>query len=389
MKKRVLFSVSLFHSLNDAATVTVPMIFPLLYSQQFIIQKYSHIGFLSYIGFLVTFIFQIIIANFSDKFEYKYLLLLSYLGICISLFLLTFTSVFTAFLSIYLIFRVFTSFYHPVGVSWVSRTHPGHGVDSAMGIQSGSGNLGVFIALIFVGYLAQNFNWKLPLIAWAVVGFSLGTASFLVVRKARIKSQKIFKPDFSSWIETLKKIKIYLLGFVFGGACWGTTVYYAPSLLHHKFHIPLGRTGLYLALWIGLGTVTTYFFGFLSQRFGRFKISLIGFSLASLSLFILGTAGTKPQAIASLLFFGAFLFLIYPAFNSFVGNAVPSENQTQAFSLTANIQVLTGAVVNLIGGFLSDKFGISSPFILLGTIGIFIYLFYLSKKSKFKSVGFA
>jgi len=47
MKNKVLFSASLFHALNDAATVTVPMIFPLLYTQQFIIKKYFHIGILS------------------------------------------------------------------------------------------------------------------------------------------------------------------------------------------------------------------------------------------------------------------------------------------------------------------------------------------------------
>lgn len=379
MKKRILFSASLFHSLNDAASVTVPMIFPLLYSQQFIIKKYSHIGILSYLGLLVTFVFQIIIAHNSYKFEYKHLLLLSFSGICFSLFLITFTSVFAAFLSIYLLFRVFTSFYHPVGISWVSRTHPRRGIDSAMGIQIGSGNLGVLIAFISVGYLAQNFNWKLPLAVWAVAGLFLGTVSFISVRKTFTKSNEFSRPDFSSWIETLKRIRIYILAFVFGGACWGATVYYAPSLLHHKFSIPMGKIGLYLGLWVGLGTVTTYLFGFLSKQYGRFKVSLLGFIGASVFVFFLGISSKASLAVGSLLCFGAVLFLIYPAFNSFVGNVVPSKNQAQAFSLTANIQVLTGAVVNLIAGFLSDTFGISSPFILLGVMGIPVFLFYIVK----------
>jgi len=387
MKKRVLFSASLFHFLNDASTVTVPMIFPLLYSQQFIIQKYSHIGILSYLGLMTTFIFQIIVANLSDKFEYKNWLLLSYLGICISLFLLTFASAFGVFLVVYLIFRTFTSFYHPVGVAWVSKTHPGHRVDFAMGVQSGTGNLGVFIAFISVGYLAQNFNWKLPVLVWALVGFSLGSASFISVRKTYTKSKQFSNPDFSSWMRTLKTIRVYILAFVFGGACWGTTVYFAPSLLHHKFDIPMGKTGLYLALWIGLGTVTNYLFGYFSKRWGRFKIALFGFFGSSLSLFFLGTATRPAQAIISILCFGTFLFLIYPAFNSFVGNVVPSKNQSQAFSITANTQVLTGAVVNLIAGFLSDKFGISSPFLLLGIMGVFISAYFFFMKSRLHAVG--
>ena len=41
--------------------------------------------------------------------------------------------------------RVFTSFYHPIVIAWVSKSRAGSGreLDDAMGIQSGSGNLGV------------------------------------------------------------------------------------------------------------------------------------------------------------------------------------------------------------------------------------------------------
>jgi len=385
MKKQVLFSASLFHFLNDASAVTVPMIFPLLYSQQYIIQKYSHIGILSYLGLMTTFIFQIITANLSDKFEYKNWLLASYWGICISLFLITFTSVFAAFLVIYLLFRVFTSFYHPVGVAWVSKTHPGQRVDFAMGVQSGTGNLGVLVAFISVGYLAQNFSWKLPLLVWVLAGVLLGTASYISVRKTYTKSKKFDRPDFASWMKTLRTIRVYILAFVFGGACWGTTIYYAPSLLHHKFHVPMGKTGLYMALWIGLGIVTNYLFGYLSQRLGRFKIALAGFFGSSLFLFMLGTAGRPVSAVISILCFGTFLFLIYPAFNSYVGNVVPAKNQSLAFSITANTQVLTGAVVNLGNGYLSDIFGISSPFLLLGIMGILISFFFLLKKSELET----
>lgn len=381
MKNKVLFSASLFHALNDAAAVTVPMVFPLLYSQEFIIKKYFHIGILSNLGLLVTILFQIIIANISDRFEYKHMLFVSYMGICISLALMTLSSIFATLLLIYLAMRVFSSFYHSIGVAWVSKTHPSQGIDFAMGIQSGSGNLGILMAFISSGYLAQNFSWKTPLFIWALSGFCLGSISFLTVRKIYTRSKEVYKPDFSSWVETLKNIQIYIPGFAFGGACWGTTVFYAPSLLNHKFHIPLGQTGLYLAIWIGIGTIMTYFFGFLSQRFGRLKISLWAFIGATFFLFLLGAARSKELALLSLLFFGAFLFLVFPGFQSFVGNKVLPKNQALAFSLSANIQMLAGAIVVLIAGFLSDKFGINSPFLLLGILATVISTFYLFKRA--------
>ncbi|NIM59682.1 MAG: MFS transporter [Candidatus Aminicenantes bacterium] len=381
MKNKVLFSASLFHALNDAATVTIPMIFPLLYTQQFIIKKYFHIGILSNLGLLVTLLFQIIIANISGKVEHKFMLLVSYIGICLTLSLITLSSTFATLLFIYLTMRVFTSFYHSVGLAWVSKSHPSQGIDFAMGIQGGSGNLGVFLAFVSSGYLAQNFNWKVPLLVWAGMAFFLGSISFLAVRKTSTLGEEVSNPDFSSWMKTLKNIKIYIPGFVFGGACWGTTVFYAPSLLNHRFQIPLGQTGLYLALWIGVGTVMTYLFGLLSRHLGRLKISVSAFIGATLFLFVLGIAPSKELALVSLFFFGAFLFLVYPSFQSFVGADVSPENQAQAFSLAANVQMVTGAIVVLAAGYLSDRFGINSPFILIGILGGVISVFYLLKRS--------
>jgi MFS family permease len=380
MKKRILFSASLFHAFNDSSTVIVPMIFPLLFSQQFIIKNYSHIGIISNLGLLITFIFQIVIANYSHKFEFKYLILFSAFGISVSVLLITLSVNFISLLFFYLLMRSFTSFYHPIGIATVSKAHPDQGLDFAMGIQSGSGNLGVFIAFISTGYLAQNFGWKMPLYVCAGASVFLGLSSYFSVRKIALRRKSSIRPDFSSWGEALKDIKIYILGFIFGGACWGTTVYYAPSLFNHKFRVPLGNTGVFLALWIGIGTVTTYFFGYLSKRAGREKLSFASIIGSTVFLFLLGTASVLGVAAIALILFGAFLFLIYPAFQSFVGKKVPEKNQVLAFSIVANIQMITGSVVVLIAGFLSDKFGINSPFLFLVGLGILVLANYLFKK---------
>ena len=380
MKKRILLSASLFHAFNDSSTVIVPMIFPVLFSQQFILEKYSHIGILSNLGLLTTFIFQIVIANYAHRFEYKHLLLFSSLGISVSVLLLTLSANFVSLLFLYLLMRSFTSFYHPIGIATVSKAHPDQGLDFAMGIQSGSGNLGVFIAFISAGYLAQNFGWKMPLYVCAGVSLFLGFLSFVSVRKISLRRKNPLRPDFSSWGEALKDIKIYIPGFIFGGACWGTTVYYAPSLFNHKFEVPIGSTGVFLALWIGSGTVMTYFFGYLSKRASRERLSFASLIGSTVFLFILGTASVLGIAVIALILFGAFLFLIYPAFQSFVAKKVPEKNQVLAFSIVANIQMITGSVVVLIAGFVSDKFGINSPFLFLVGLGVLVLANYLFRK---------
>jgi len=377
LNKRILFSASLFHGINDASTVTIPMIFPLLYSQQLIITQYSQIGILANLGLLTTMVFQIVVVNYANRIEYKFILLFSLLGIACMLGLITTATSFLTLLAMYLLLRAFMSFYHPLGITMVSKAHPDQGLDFAMGVQSGSGNLGVFMAFISVGYLAQRLGWKMPLYVWGAIAFVFALICYAVARKATLLHRDLKKPDIQLWSQTIRDLRRWIPGFIFGGACWGTTVYYAPSLLNHRYHVSLGKVGVYLALWIALGTVMPYLFGYLSRRVGRAKICLLGLSGATVLVFFLGIAPSQATAVMLLLFFGSFLFLIYPALQSYVGSQTPPRNQAVAFSLVANIQMLAGAVVNLVAGVLSDQLGINYPFIFLAFLGTFTLGYYL------------
>lgn len=376
MKNRVLFSASLFHFINDASAVAIPMIFPLLYSQDFIITRYSHIGILSYLGLFVTFVFQILIVNYSKNLSYRSMLIISICGISLFIFLLTFINTLLLLIVFYVLMRIFLSFYHPLGVAAVSRAHPESALDSAMGVQSGSGNFGVFVAFISVGYLAQKWDWRFPLYIWAAAGLILGLVSFVSVRKISSLKATYRKPDLSLWIKSLGGMKKYIIGIFFGGGCWATTVYYAPSLLNHKFHIPLGKTGISMAFWIALGTLMTYLYGFLSKQIGRRNLCFICLAGTTLFSFILWLSQVQIMAVLSLLLTGSFLFLIFPAFQSYTGISAEHKDQDIAFSLFANIQMLGGAVISLISGFISDFFGINSPFLLLSILGVFTLIYY-------------
>jgi len=376
MKNRILLSASFFHALNDAATVVVPMAFPLLYAEGRLITSYTQIGLLSNLGLLTTLLVQFFVVNVSFRFEYRSLLLVSFLGICASLFLTPLASSFPALLFFFLLVRVFTSFYHPIVIAWVSRSQPAHGLDLAMGVQSGSGNVGVLLAFVSVGYLAQRWDWTLPIYAWAVFGLALGVVGTVTLRG--VSSKVVEKPSLrvSSWVRILKGVRRLVPGFIFGGTGWAVTIYYAPSLLNHEFAIPMGRTGLYLALWVGLGTVSGYGYGFLSRRLGRRRVFLSSVGLAAASLAVLGLSGSRPLAVAALLVFGVSLLMTYPSLHTFVGSSVPNADQTQAFSWVSNIQLTAGAVVGLLAGVLSDAFGIRAPFVLSFVLAAACFIFY-------------
>jgi fucose permease len=97
---------------------------------------------------------------------------------------------------------------------------------------------------------------------------------------------------------------------------------------------------------------------------------------SALTLAVIGLAPRNGLALAGLILFGVFLLLIYPVMQSLVANKVEFQDQALAFSLVSNIQVLSGAVVVLLAGFLSDRFGIHTPFLLMSVLGAFLTVFY-------------
>jgi MFS family permease len=252
-----------------------------------------------------------------------------------------------------------------------------------MGIQSGSGNVGVGLAFLTVGFMAQRWGWRTPLYAWALFGLVLAGLGAWALRGVSSRSDERPSLRPAAWWASLRAIKRLVPGFFFGGAGWSVAVYFAPSLLHHKHGIPMGQTGLFLALWIGLGTVTGYGYGLWSRRFGRkpvFMASLVG---ATAALFLLGFAPTKALAVAGLLLFGGFLLMTYPSLHTFVGSTVPASGQTMAFSWVSNIQMISGAIVSLVAGFLSDAIGIQFPFILTGALTLLVCLYYAPRGPEF------
>jgi MFS family permease len=387
MKNRILLSASLFHALNDATTVVVPMVFPLLYSRGSLITSYSQIGLLSNLGLLTTLFVQFVVVKLSCHIEYKTLLLWSFVGIAVSLACLPLASSFLTLLAFFLFMRVVTSVYHPVMIAWISKSQPAHGLDQAMGIQSGSGNIGVLLAFLSVGYLAQKWDWKMPLLAWSVFGLAIGAAGALVLKGVSSKNEVRPSLHIHSWMRVLRRLCHLIPGFIFGGMGWSVTIYYAPSLLNHQFAVPIGRTGLYLSFWIALGTVSGYGYGFLSRRFGRRTVFLTSIGVAALSLAAIGLAPGRTIAVIGLLVFGVFLLMTYPSLHTFTGSSVPHADQTQAFSWVSNIQILSGAVVALLAGLLSDRFGIRAPFLLSALLAAACFLFYALSRASLLSPG--
>jgi MFS family permease len=97
---------------------------------------------------------------------------------------------------------------------------------------------------------------------------------------------------------------------------------------------------------------------------------------------VLGLSSSKLLALPVFFLYGTLIFLIFPAIQSSLGETTPPEFQTLAFSLLANVLMLTGAFFSLLSGILADLSGINSPFLCLALLGIVVSFFSLHNYRK-------
>ena len=146
-----------------------------------------------------------------------------------------------------LVLRLASSFFHPVGVGWVSRIFKRDRLDWAMGIQSGCADIGAFVAISTTLYLTEMKGWSFPLYVWAmlcVIGVLIGVFitqhlndECLVVKKEE-KKQNI-KDAFIEGFQLVKKIKLLAPAFMISGSVWGVTITYLPLLLSERTSLSL------------------------------------------------------------------------------------------------------------------------------------------------------
>jgi len=386
-EKKILGSVSVFHLFNDASVVALPTIYPILYSQGLLIKRYADIGTMIFIGLVVSILFHFFVGHWAKGRHYRLLLVLDDLVVGLFLLLTPLAKNYIALIFLYVGVRIGSSIYHPVGISWITHTFRGKNFDRAMGIQSAFGDVGVLAAFLGTGYLAQSFGWTNPLYVWGVLCITAAIAGCILSRGTADGGEHENVEESVSWRETFHDQRYLILPALLCGISWGITLAYGPSLLNHKLGAPMSVTGLILGCWIGAGTIASLMYGKVVQRIGRYGAIVLGCVLTAVTTCIIGFSTNLVLSAVLMAAFGWSLFLTFPALLTLVGSVAKSKNRTAAFSLNANIQILGNAAFTFVAGFMSDAWGINTPFFLLGAVAIVIAVYVLAIRKRVAAAG--
>ncbi len=152
--------MSLIHAINDGSVAAISILFPIF--KELFDLNYTQVGIITGGGLFITLIAQLLLGRIADGKNVNSFLLTGLLLTSLSLLLLTFSNAFITLICFIFFMRFATSFFHPIGIGWISRTYKKGRLDWAMGIQSGSADLGAFLAILTTLYITQLTHWTVP-----------------------------------------------------------------------------------------------------------------------------------------------------------------------------------------------------------------------------------
>lgn len=348
---RLLWIISFHHACNDGTLMALIALIPILVEEMDL--SYKDVGLLGF-GLLITVVVQYLVGRIADRSFSRYLLEVGAVLMGSSFILLLFVSDFTGLFLAVIAMRIGAAFYHPVGISWITRECAGEHLETALGVQSGVGNFGVIVALATSGFLGEVFDWKVPCMIWAGLNFAAVLAGLLLIEERAVRARPLQQTTGIAPLRTFRKMAPLVIPIVTGGALYQVTSYFGPINLTQTADWTAGRADLMFAVWIGVGTLTSYYYGLMSHRFGRQRLLAAGYLVSAASVLALALSTQWFLIGPVLVIYGALLFMTYPALFSFLASVTEEGERGTAFGILFGFQLGGGAVMVYLCGVIAD-----------------------------------
>jgi FSR family fosmidomycin resistance protein-like MFS transporter len=388
-KHQILLTVSLFHALDDGAISVIPLLFPIF--KDLFALSYTQIGILTGGGLLITLLTQLVIGRIADKRNFRTLLSTGILVLGVSMLFVSQSTDFLTLLLFIFLLRFGAGFFHPVGVGWISKVFKRDKVDGAMGIQSGFGDLGAFLAVLTTLYIAEYTGWRYPLYLWAIVcvaGLLIGMylthrIPFTILAKKKFNHVESAKELYADAVSFMKRMKLLLPAFIVSGASWGIIITFLPLFLVAKQpDLSLASIGLIIALWIGLGSIISFLYGRIQRVLGRRTLLLFAYTTLGISGVLLAFFSNIYIILGVVVLIGISVFLTYPTLFSCVSQGTHETAEGKTFGFVFTFQLGGGTFLLFISGVCADIWGIWTPFLLIGSLSLLVALILVITSTK-------
>ena len=256
------------------------------------------------------------------------------------------------------------SIYHPAGTSLLTHSMPLSG--KMFAFHGMAGNTGVATASVIAGTLGALFGWRWALGLLAVLGIVLGYRVLGLPtpeqQEVRARQGKGRWPDF-----VLLLMAILFMGVVYRGVTTFLPKFFATRLTDDAGGgTALGGLLTTLALAVGLAGI--WVGGRLADRgVSAPVLFLLGAAAQMPFLFALGYVGS-PGLVPAAMGVAFFHFLTQPAGNYMVADFTPPRLRGLGYGVYFFLSFGAGSVGAVLGGWISEREGLSQTFPVLAMV---------------------
>jgi FSR family fosmidomycin resistance protein-like MFS transporter len=376
VSNRILYIVSMNHAVNDGSVYLLSSLFPVVISL-FSLSVFQ-VGILVGLGYLVSVIFQPVVGRYSEGRDPRKVLALGIAIISVAIASFVLATDFLTLLGSALLLRVGSSFFHPVGVSAVSKAYGGARLGHAMGFQSAFGNLGILLVFASSAPLYFLLGWKATFLAFALVGVVDVAVTLLIFGTLQWNAPH---GRGSKGTNHLAKAHQGRLGIPFffvattfiSGGSYSVILNFMNILLKNQNHLDVFLANVVVSAWIA-----SAFFGAISTgtwsraRRPTLLLSLVYFATAASIFAFTFLSASLPLVITALLVNGFAISATYPLTYTELSRYLGLDATTRgrSFGTIFSAQTVGGSVLGLASGYLSDTLGLSFAFASLGVLAL-------------------
>jgi MFS family permease len=366
---RILYVVSLNHATNDGSVYLLSSLFPIVLALFNI--SVLQVGIIVALGYLVNILFQPVVGHYSEGRDPARLLAIGISIITFSVITFVFATGFLSLLASVVLLRLGSSFFHPVGISTISKSYSGPRLQKSMGFQSAFGNFGVLLVFLTSAPLYLAVGWRATFIVFAIwiLADVVLTLTFLRGRHSAAsddpQTPSISKP------QTKRTIPLFFVvaAFISGGT-YAVVLNFANIFLGTRAHLDVSQANLIVSAFIAFASLGAIATGGWTRFVPTNVLLAISYLVASCSVaaFTL-LSGNAILATITLLVTGFSISATYPLTYTELSRYLGSVGQQsgRSFGVLSSGQTIGASILGLASGYVSQFLGLEVSF---GTVAL-------------------
>jgi len=280
-----------------------------------------------------------------------------------------------------IILGIGASLYHPCGyahMALVSDEMRGR----YMGYQGLGGDMGMAVSFLTSSILGSSFGWRMTFLIWGVVGLAIAAVDLLVIKDivCEVDPTQLRKGP----VETVRRMfataerRTLLLTFVIvviSGMLWTGVSNFIMVYITDVKMVALVIAGGLSTLKYTVGAFAMIIGGVLSDKLGRKKLLLFGYSLFAVSLVALTLAPSNLLILAGLVVVLGFAFFITQSpMNALLGDVSHKDTVGVTYGVNFTLKYGIGFFTPAIAGWLAVNYSLNHVFYFFAALSAAAFL---------------